>query len=329
MKQYLKNIIPISIFFFMFSCSEPIDLKVDGIDKKIVLNSLINPDSTINIHLSKSISVLDIDKNIELIKNAKVKIFENDILKEDVQFDTLGYYSSSVYPQIGKEYKVTVDYSPLQSVDAITIVNSLVPITSIDFKPSFDGIVQTWYDTDTGEAFDTTIYRLNNLQVETTFNDPADAENYYLLTFSALMPQYRYYPPNYEAVFIGNKMSSIDYDSENLSWENYFSMDNFSGFAISDELFNGNTKTIKASLYMGGEYYGDELPQRNDKVFINLNSISKEFYQYIISYSKYEDIEGNPFAEPVNIMSNVNNGLGFFSSYSTAKDSIVINYPDE
>jgi len=310
---------------FFYSCSEPIDINIDDAQKKIVLNSLISTDSTIKLNLTKSIGVLDVDKDFKFISTATVKLFENNIFKEEMQFDTLGYYTSSIYPKIGNTYKVTVKYSPLQSVSATTSIEDVVPISNISNEAFFDERVETWYDSDTEEPFDTTIQSLNNIQVEMSFNDPAETENYYLLTFSALMPEYKSYPPYYEPVFVGYKMTSVDYDTQNMSWENYFSMNNFSGYAISDELFNGSSKTIKAELYMGGNY-GMPNAVRVDTVFVNLHSINKEFYQFIISYSKYDDVEGNPFAEPVNIKSNVENGFGFFSGYSTSQDTIIIDY---
>jgi len=52
----MKNsiILYISSLFFMisiFSCSEPIDIDIDESQKVIVLNSLINPDSTITVNI--------------------------------------------------------------------------------------------------------------------------------------------------------------------------------------------------------------------------------------------------------------------------------------
>lgn len=71
------------------------------------------------------------------------------------------------------------------------------------------------------------------------------------------------------------------------------------------------------------EHKGDSSPE---KVFVNLHRINKDFYQYVRSYSAYQNTNGNPLAEPVNIMTNVNNGFGFFSAYSTVKDSVIIDY---
>jgi len=322
----MKSKIYINLFLLfiainIFSCSEPIDIDVDEVDKKIVLNGFINPDSTVKVNLSKSIGILQRDKDIEFLKTAKVKLFEDDILIEELQYDTFGYYTGITFPEIGKTYKITADYEPLLSIDASTNILNPVAINSINSDAEFQSRVETWYDSNTGEPFDTTIYTLSKLNVELNFSDPSENEDYYLITFTALIPQFGYFPPDYNEVYLGDEMTSLDYNINNLNWQNFLYMKNFTGYILSDELFNGNSHTLNAEVYL----YGNSSPE---KIYINLHTINKEFYQFVISNSRYQDTEGNPFAEPVNIMTNVHNGFGFFSAYSTSKDSVIIDYPD-
>ncbi|MCF6364702.1 MAG: DUF4249 domain-containing protein [Bacteroidales bacterium] len=315
------NLFSIILTISIFSCSEPIDINVDEVDKKIVLNGFINPDSTVKVNLSKSIGILQKDKEVEFLKNADVKLFENNILIEELQYDTNGYYTGVTFPKIGKTYKITADYPSLTSVDANTLILNPVSVTSVNSSPQFISRVETWYDSNTGQQFDTTIFTLDRMNIELTFTDPAEEENYYLITFTALIPQFGYFPPDYNEVYLGEKMVSLDYNMNNSSWQNYLHMNNFNGYILSDELFNGNSHTLNADIYL----YGDSSPET---VYINFHRINKEFYQFVISYSKYEETEYNPLAEPVNIKTNINNGFGFFSSYSTAKDSVIIEYAD-
>jgi len=314
----------------IFSCREPIDITVPDTEKKIVLNGLINPDSTVKIHLSKSISILEKDDNITFLKNAVVKIYENNTYKETLQYDTNGYYRGSVYPQIGKNYKITAEYSPLYAVDAETEILANPTISEINAEPVFHSETQTWYDSETGEPFDTTINTLNQIQINITLSDPPNQTNYYLLTFSANLAQYIYYPPDYIPVFIGYKMTSLYYDANNLNWENQFYTRDLVGYVFNDNLFDGSDYSINASVQPNSYYSGGYAESDNtlDKIYVNLHAITEDFYQYVLSYSKYQNIEGNPLAEPVNIRSNVNNGFGFFSGYSTKTDSVIINYPN-
>ena len=305
----------------IFSCREPIDIDVPDTQKKIVLNGLINPDSTVKVNLSKSISILDNDKDINFINNASVKIYENDAFKETLQYDTNGYYLGTIYPEIGKTYKITAEYPPLNNISAETLILNPPSISDINSEPQFQSSVQTWYDSDTGESFDTTIYTLEKMNVNLKIQDPPDETNFYFLTFSANIEQVEYLPPDFEPVFTGKKMTYLDYNASNLNWENYFYSKNIQGYVFSDNLFNGITFSLNTTVYV----YSEDTP---DKVYVGLHAITEEFYQYVISYSKYLDIEGNPLAEPVNIMSNIHNGFGFFSGYSSKTDSIPIVIPD-
>ncbi len=331
MKTPVYNfIIFLSIMLGIISCREPIDINVPDTEKKIVLNGLINPDSVISVNLSKSISILDKDDDIKFLSDATVKIFENEIFKETLLYDTNGYYRGTIYPQTGKTYKITADYQNLAPVDAETEISSPPVFSNINSDPMFTQETQTWYNSDTGEPFDTTFYRLDELDVSFTINDPAAEENYYFLTFTANLAQYQYYPPDYEPVFTGYKMTSLNYDVFNMNWENYYNSKEMNGYVFSDNLFNGTNYTINASISArgyGGNGYS-EADNSLDKIYVNLHSITKDFHDFVISYSKYQDIEGNPLAEPVNIKSNINNGFGFFSGYSTKKDSIIIEYPE-
>ncbi len=327
-KHYIISLLLIASIG-IFSCREPIDISVPDTEKKIVLNGLINPDSTVKVNLSRSISILENDDKIRFLENASVKLYEDDIFREDLQYDVNGYYRGTVYPQIGKTYKITAEYSPLETVDAETEILQVPTISEINAEPDFYSDTQTWYDTETGEPFDTTINTLNQVKINITLKDPPNQINYYLLTFSAKLAQYMQYPPDYEPIFVGYKMTSLEYDSNNLNWENYFRSRDLVGYVFNDNLFDGENYSINTTVWPYGYYYSGGYTEPDnalDRIYVNLHAITEDFYQYVISYSKYQDIEGNPLAEPVNILSNVHNGFGLFSGYSTKTDSVMIDY---
>ena len=55
---------------------------------------------------------------------------------------------------------------------------------------------------------------------------------------------------------------------------------------------------------------------------VGLLHINKDYFKYLKSLNTYENVQDNPFAEPVNLYSNVKNGYGFFTTYAMAIDSI-------
>ena len=53
-----------------------------------------------------------------------------------------------------------------------------------------------------------------------------------------------------------------------------------------------------------------------------ITTISEEMGNYYKSNNLYYESEYNPFSEPVNVYSNIHNGYGLFSSFSTDTDLI-------
>jgi hypothetical protein len=131
-------------------------------------------------------------------------------------------------------------------------------------------------------------------------------------------------------------MVGVEYYSNSLNWSNYFYMNGFKGYLVSDELFNGSTFTFSAEIYAWDlfnnyHYYEGEQQPTSEyltkyPIYANLLSVSKEFYDYVITRSKYSEAQNNPLAEPVNVFSNVKNGYGIFSSFSASQDSVLIKY---
>ncbi len=307
----------------IFACREPIDISVPNEEKKIVLNGFLTADSSVRIHLSKSIGILETNKQIEFLKNANVQLYENGNFIEQLQYDTNGYYVGNTLPQINGNYKITANASPLNPVDAETKILPAPAPFEFQVHPKIEERVQTWYNEETGQPFDTTIKHLGELEVELSINDPANENNIYFLTFTIFADRYEHFPPDFEPVFMGKDELCLNYDSENLPWENWYYSRDLEGCVFSDNLFNGSVYKIKTRIF--SEQYS-ETEELIDTVFINLYSVNEDFFQYVTSYSKYEDAYGNPLSEPVNVFSNINGGFGIFSGFAIRKDTIIIDY---
>ena len=144
-----------------------------------------------------------------------------------------------------------------------------------------------------------------------------------MISFSMVLPIYTW--DNYGNMFIkGYYRTPIYYYLEgSAEGTEYFHFNNLmSGYVLSDDLFNGREKTLyaKISTWQLFDYYYQDLPQ--SPLYIHLYSISEDLYRFILTYNKYTDALGNPFAEPVNIYSNVKNGLGIFSGVNVSTDSV-------
>ena len=83
---------------------------------------------------------------------------------------------------------------------------------------------------------------------------------------------------------------------------------------FTDFLFNGDNKIIKTAIKLpivvnDVAYNLSDL----DYLEIRLNNLTKSKYLYKKSYDLYENASGNPFAQPIQVYSNITNGIGIFA----------------
>ena len=48
------------------------------------------------------------------------------------------------------------------------------------------------------------------------------------------------------------------------------------------------------------------------KLYWTLKNHSEDYYMYKKTFNVYQSVRGNPFAEPVQVFSNIENGYGIF-----------------
>jgi hypothetical protein len=60
--------------------------------------------------------------------------------------------------------------------------------------------------------------------------------------------------------------------------------------------------------------------------YIKLYTVSEDLLKFVNSYNLSINTGFDPFAQPVQIYSNIENGLGFFSGYTLDIDSMKIEF---
>lgn len=319
MKKNPTLFIVLVLSIFTFACSEPIDIDIEDQDRVLVVNSVINPDSLIKVNLARSLSVKESDSSFKFIENATVEIYENGTLIDELSHSKNGYYISSHKPKENTTYKLIAKAANFEPAQSEIKIGMPVPIKSLTADIEVESYTETWWDEETQTEFDTTIYYIVSERsfINVSFDDNPNEENYYFLALYTYQDVYEYLPPNYEEVYMGEKLQPIDYNNASLSYENYYYSNGLVGYAISDDFFNGQTYSSNLDLYLWS------VPKK-PYIYVQLLSINKEFFDFVTSYNKYEESTYNPFAEPVNVRSNIENGFGIFTGYSTSKDSVKI-----
>ncbi len=317
----MRKIIIISfvIFFTIFaSCRKKLDIDIPDTEKHIVLNGIINPDSIIKVRVTQSKSVLD-DSKIQNLENADVKLFKNDEFAENLQYSDSGFFYSVLKPEINSNYKITVDYENLKSVNAGISLYTPPVIKKVDT------ILQTEIY-DYGDGYADTTYMIH---FELQFDDPATSSDYYFLSVSQLAPFFDY--TDTSIVFAGYEEYSVYFDTNDpvLSKDNNeFYLDRMNGKVFSDELFNGNSYTLSFTAnyqnYRDIYYKNNDASQYPSMIVLKLLKVTEAIYNYIFSYNLNQQTEFDPFAQPVQVYSNVENGLGLVSGYTMTTDTIVL-----
>ena len=310
-------IISIAILFIFSSCEKKLDIDLPDSEKKIVVNGIVNPDSLMKVRISKSMNVLDNGK-IQYLSDATVKLFKDDTLLEELTNLDSGYFQSSVVPKINSDYKLTVDYSDLTSVSASIKLQNPVQIMEIDTVSEMQ-----FYNY--GNGFIGTLYVMHfNIKI----SDNANLTNFYFLSISALTPLYEYDFNSGEYILVGYENNSIGLSSQDpvLSNSEHFILDSKSGIVFSDEMFNGTEYTLNVESYIQKYREFEEQDELGAMYYIELLTVTQDVYNYITSYNLNQYTQYDPFAQPVQILSNVNNGLGLFSGYTMDVDSVYVEF---
>lgn len=230
---------------------------------------------------------IDDNSQYENVK-ANVSLLENDIeilafeYTHQDQGDFINYLSSKVKEDA--VYKLIVESDKFGTA------------TSTQTAPKKTVIENLKYVIDGGvDEFDGTPTDL----IEFTIVDEKDKENFYLFGLEGL----RKGSNNYDHVYFNPK--------QYIPMENVY-FKSFNGYILSDKNYDGVKRKIEFNLdknFSGPEY-------DYEKIKLTIKSLTKDTYNFLVSNEQYEESEYNPFAEPVVIHNNIENGYGLFSVYT-------------
>ena len=316
---------------FSIQCTQDTELTFPNAPEQLVLNGILHPDSVMRVYLTKSLPVVDSGNVFSTIEDATVSLYEDDVFLDYLTLDGNSYVMD-YYPVAGRRYTVEVQargYPIVMASDTIPQPAS----TAACYKQ------QDWY-----------IY--NPLAIQTTISDRVSEQNRYWL--SLLIDQYELI--DFDMWVKCRQNNNYDnnkcprYDSSSVITTRLGHMvsysvlpdifnsivDNTSGgvreyndyIRIDDASING---TAFALEFTGSDplYDYQELLEldSNQSLTLQVVSASQAYDRYlkssIIYYYNNEFFdEPNPFAEPVKIYSNVQNGTGIFAAYNSVNIEI-------
>jgi hypothetical protein len=278
MKKIFLLIFPITLA--LISCEKYIEFDEEIKKPKIVVNSQINPDSLFEVHLSKSLSVID-NAELSAIIDGTVNIYdENEQYIETLIHQQNGYYKGSTLPSANSTYHLKVSAPDFDPVTANTHIPEAITILQIDTSS---------YISAEGEPY---------IKLSITFPDNGSTKNYYHLEVvyaQELSGELYIYP-----IYFGSSDVSLD-----------LGQDQVESASFTDDLFNGSEKRIEIYFIDHRAYY--------DFLQITLTSASRDIYLYNRTTQAFGQTQGNPFAEPVQVYNNIQGGFGIFGGFQKTR----------
>lgn len=313
------------IAWIVFGCEHVVQVELPNQDPKLVVNSIIHPDTTVWVTVSTTNPVLN-NNDIQILKNADVSLVEGggtthpldveitltDIFIENERLDTsLVYYTNNaLYPDPGVSYHLEVEvpgFNPVQSGSQQILGQVPVDVPEIEVLPS-----------------DVQNIAPNPTEITATIqfeDDPAEVNFYQMVVYLKNENTGRTLTNGVEREWLLMGFESNDPVLINKFDEQLFDTkrdltESFGPHAVfDDQTFNGKKKTISFTTTPFTLRESDRYVIR-----IELRHITKELHQYHRSIRENnENVEiANvelPISEPIRIFSNIEGGFGIFGAY--------------
>ena len=286
------------------SCELVTQIDIPEEPRKAVINSVMTPDSTWWIAISTSIPM---KTNINLrIQNPLVTLTDGNGQLIPLTMDDSGFdphmqglsraiiYTSTSRPAVGMTYHILVKGTNVLSATATAQTPTRVELLNarLDSANMITG----------NNDFTSWVA----MPIEFTFDDPAGQGDFYYPTLTAY---YSYLPDPVTGDITSSAPQRNFQLLESPPTRAVFGSGREIG-ALSDKDFDGERHTVNAYAMMWNLGRANE---RVDSVHLYLSHVGEEYHRYFQTTDLYIRTRSNPFAEPVQIYTNVEGGLGIFA----------------
>lgn len=304
MKNNLKPLL-ISLVIFL-GCEKKVELKIDENDSRLVLNAWLKTGEYPQVEINRSTFIFD-KRGSNKIENAEVILFENNEEKGFLEHFEGGFYKNeNIEIKPDSEYKIIAKVDGFEDITALE--RSSANLTADDYELKY-----------TSEEVNHQYGNGSRSEINFTFQDDPSTEDFYLFLLKRTAKEWSLENPEdttyteYEA-YLATSNSQVEFVYLN-------SMGQL--LVLKDELFNGNKYDIRFSTdNLSDAFYGGEDYQASSEYFFDVHKISKSFYLYLksVENNQYPD----PFTEPTQIYTNVENGYGILATSSVVRIPIEI-----
>lgn len=270
------------------SCRKEIKYKGDSEDPLVVVNSIMEADSVIKIHVEQSRFFLDpqFSSSDYWITNATVTltVVSSGQVYTQTSSDAEGNYVFPITAQAGESYAVSVSHPDFKTVTSTTAIPAAVTITTVDTSSYQD------------------VNGQNIMRALVKWND-APGKDFYVLEASIK-------EMSTGNIYIDQPVGSLDPGMDALTSTEPGDESSYSYFTnlfFTDEFFDGQNKTLDVRVSQAFATLDND-----HRLQIHLYRCTEETYKYLISVRKFQYADGDIFSEPVKVFSNIKNGYGIF-----------------
>ncbi|WP_185969056.1 DUF4249 domain-containing protein [Carboxylicivirga sp. M1479] len=300
----------LSIALLLGACEKDIEIDLNRQSDKLVMYAFVYPDSALDLHFSKSQSILSVE-DYEQVEKGRFQLFINDNFQGAyiLPADTIWSNWKEFTFKASDSFRINAYELNGDTVMAESYIPEKVPIISLDTLSVDQSIAELQVSP--------------MLRTKFQFQDPIGQSNYY----QALVVREGW----------GEKAGEPYYTNEVVIYEKddpIFSQGEQSGSLLpgldfqglfTDEKIDGLIYTLGIDIpkdHLFFDYYEDKI-----KITVYLYHHTDDYYDYFrstILAAGYEGIyDGLPVFEPVKIHSNVSQGLGVVSGINFDSGSLV------
>ncbi len=308
MKGFMKHIRSLSwlwvVMLLVSGCEKDIKLELRKEGNNKVLYSFIYPDSTLRLHYSKSVNVLS-DRSYNYVEDASFKLYINDLYQGKYYFpenEIWGEWRNFEF-SAGDTIRLKAMDDTGDTAFVKTYIPDIVNIESLDTVSSTyqgaDGILydvlncNVGFTDEPGDDF----YQL--VIIQERWEVVEGVENYYLDTVDYFKDDPVFYSRSQEETLL-----------EGLDFHGLF----------NDDIING---TYSLQCLVPSSYYKLYWFDKKIKLTFYLYHHTNDYYRFVRTKLISDYYNGIPVFEPVNVFSNVTNGIGLVAGMSFSADSLV------
>ena len=308
---------------FLTSCYRKIDLDEYRTTPKMVINSVVSPDTVVMASITRTWFYPDKKPYVNL-PHAHVELYINNQYIETMQWKTLNnprnpdqpdtLFLSNTIPAEGDRIKIVASTPEYGTVTAEDIIPKKVPIKNASHTiKKGNGVYQG------------TISDYFEIYYEVTFDEFPEKNNYYLAKITQIKTgYYGYYETKIDYIDPVFKEQDAILD-ESMAFNG---LEKRGGALFTDQSINGQTYTLQIKETTA------ELDETEQRI-ISIYSLSESYFLYLLSLQKIagSTLEGGlgniGLAEPLRVYSTVEGGTGILGGNQHSETTITLNNPSK